>query len=42
MGCIIMDVILGIKTGLFWCLSVAEVKDIVVNLIAADVWGSED
>ena len=30
------------KTELFWCLSVAEGTDGVVNSIAEDVWGSED
>ena len=41
-GCIIMDGILGIKKLLFWCLSVTEGTDAVVNLIADDVWGSKD
>ena len=29
------------KTELFWCFSVAEVTDVVVNSIADYVWGSE-
>ena len=41
-GCIIMDGILGIQNRIFWCLSVAEGTDVVVNLIAEDVWDSED
>ena len=27
---------------MFWCLSVAEGTDVVVNSIAQDVWDSED
>ena len=27
---------------MFWCLSVAEGTDVVVNTIAEYVWGSED
>ena len=30
------------RTELFWCLSVTEGTDVVVNSIADDVWGSED
>ena len=32
----------GLKTELFWCLSLAEGTEIVVNLTAEDVWYSED
>ena len=30
------------KTELFLCLSVAEGTDVVVNLVADDVWGYKD
>ena len=30
------------KTELFWCLSVIEGTDVVVHLIAENVWGSWD
>ena len=30
------------KSQFFWCLSVIEGIDVVVNLIAEDVWFSED
>ena len=40
--CIILDGILGIQNRVFWCLSVTEETDVVVNPIADDVWGSED
>ena len=30
------------KAELFWCFSVAEGTDVVVNPIAEYVWGSED
>ena len=30
------------KTELFWCLSVIEVTDVVVDLIVEDVWDYED
>ena len=32
----------GYKTELFWCLSVTEGTDVVVNLIDNYVWSSED
>ena len=32
----------GYKTELFWFFSVTEGTDVVVNLIANDVWGYED
>ena len=31
-----------LKTELFWCLSLSGVKEVVVNLIAEDVWDSEN
>ena len=37
-----MDGILGIQNRFFWFFSVTEETDVVVNLIADDVWGSED
>ena len=42
MDCIIPDGILVIQNIIFGCLSVAEGTYIVVNLIADDVYGSED
>ena len=30
------------KIELFWCLSVIEGADVVVNLIEEDIWDSED
>ena len=41
-GCIILDGILGIQNRIVLILSVTEGTYIVVNLIAYDVYGSED
>ena len=41
-GCIILNGILGIQNRIVLILSVTEVTDHVVNLIADYVWGSED
>ena len=30
------------KKELFWCLSLTEGTDVVVNSVDEDVWGSED
>ena len=41
-SCIIMDGILGIQNRIVLTFSTTERIDVVVNLIADDVWGCED